>query len=222
MIDLTGHTPFAAGYNRHCYQHPEQPDICLKVLIPANIERRFQRQPLAKKLLGRKRLDDNRQETRAHQQPAISRLLNAGQASTVWQHLPRFDGTVDTSLGPANASELVRTADGQPAPTLETLLAQGQWQPTLIEACDRFQQWLLRYGILTRNLLPHNLVVTDRSGRQELLLVDGLGAPTLQHHLSTIPALRQRYLQRKLKRFHRRIQWELAGRPTRWQDAENS
>lgn len=220
MIDLTGRQPFASGSNRHCFVHPDDPTICLKVIIPENIERRFQRQPLMKKLLGRQRLDDNRQELVGHDQRAIRRLVERGEEARLSQHLPGFFGVVTTTLGPANASELIRQANGFPAPTLEACLQREGRSQALEAAITRFSDWLWGTGILTRNLLPHNLVVTDRSGQPELFLVDGLGAPAVQERLAISTTWRHRYLTRKLRRFQLRIDWELSDRRTSWESAQ--
>ncbi|SFR85405.1 PhoP regulatory network protein YrbL [Marinobacter daqiaonensis] len=221
MIDLRGHVPFASGSNRHCYRHPDQPDRCLKVIRPENIEARFRRQPAWKKALGRQRLDDNRQEILAHQQTAIRRLLSSGQADLAWQHLPRFYGQVPTTLGLANESELILEEDGMPAATLESWLIMQGVTPTIQPAIERFCDWLRTTGILTRNLLPHNLVVTRRGGSPELILVDGLGAPAVPSRLAAIPQWRNRYTDRRIRRFRKRIQWEVTGRQTAWEKEQH-
>ncbi|MFL1454323.1 YrbL family protein [Marinobacter sp. GN3S48] len=220
MIDLSRATPFASGANRHCFRHPDNPRLCLKVLRPENIEARFQRQPLAKKLLGKKRIDDNAQELKAHHQSAIRQLLAQGQAETVWQHLPRFHGAVQTSLGSANVSELLLDDHDQPAETLEHYLQRQGFDQPIQEAVGRFCDWLLDTGILTRNLLPHNLVVVESERRAELYLVDGLGAPAIPDKLSAIPAWRRRYISRRIQRFYLRIEWELSNRQQSWEHSQ--
>ncbi|MGM0769386.1 MAG: YrbL family protein [Pseudomonadota bacterium] len=220
MIDLGTCQPFASGSNRHCFRHPDDPLLCLKVLRPENIEARYQRQPLAKKLLGRRRIDDNAQELKAHRQRAIRHMLCRGEAEVVWQHLPRFHGTELTSLGSANVSQLLLDDQGQPAQTLEHYLRHRGFDQPMRDAVGRFCDWLQTTGILTRNLLPHNLVVVNRHQRPELYLVDGLGAPTIPDKLATVPAWRQRYVERRIRRFYLRIDWELSDRNNSWESAQ--
>jgi len=219
-IDLSGCEPFASGYNRHCYRHPDDPALCLKVLRPENIEARFQRQAWPKKALGRARIDDNRQELRAHRQQAIKALIAQGQGSLIWSHLPRFHGAVETSLGPANLSELLLGIDGSPAETFEHYLQRRGFDQPIRSAAERFCQWLTETGILTRNLLPHNLVIADRQGQPELFLVDGLGAPAIPDKLATLPAWRQRYIHRRIRRFYLRINWETGDRNESWEASQ--
>lgn len=220
MIDLSQSRPFASGANRLCFRHPDQPGRCLKVLKPDSLEQRYRRQSPAKRLLGKRRLDDNRQEHLGYGQPAIARRLGGPQEAALWQHLPRLYDDEITTLGRANVSDLITDRSGHPSPTLEHYLRRPL-PPELERAIDRFCRWLQDYGILTRNLLPHNLVVSNRSGQPELYLIDGLGAPSLQRLLAHQPSLRRRAIGRKIQRFHRRIRWELGGRRERWEAVQN-
>lgn len=221
VIDLSDQTPFASGYNRHCYLHPDTPGRCLKVIRPENIEARYQRQTPLKKLLGKSRINDNKQEQRAHQQIAIVSLIKQGQENQVWRHLPRFYGETSTSLGPANESELLLNSNGEPAQTLESYLQEHGFDPSIKAASERFCEWLEETGILTRNLLPHNLVIAWRNNQPELFLVDGLGAPDAQNRLAAIPAWRRRYIARRISRFYNRIAWELSDKQQSWEASQN-
>lgn len=220
MIDLSACEPFASGHNRHCYRHPQDPALCLKVLRPENIEVRFQRQSWPKKALGRSRINDNHQEIRAHRQQALKKLIASGREDLVWAHLPQFYGSTDTSLGEANVSEFLASNDGTPAQTLEHHLQKQGFDQTAKGAVDRFCNWLLETGILTRNLLPHNLVIADRQGQPELFLVDGLGAPSVPNGLAVMPAWRRRYITRRIRRFYLRIDWEIGDRSKSWLDSQ--
>lgn len=215
MIDLTHHRPFASGFNRHCYIHPDNPGLCLKVVRRDHLEQRYQRQPTAKKLLGRQRLDDNRQEQHAHRQAAL-----AAPDSPAWQLIPAFYGSVPTTLGQANVSELIVNDDGSPACTLEHVLKAAPSSTPVQSAIDEFCLRLTQTGLLTRNLLPHNLVVQRTDAGLRLVLVDGLGAPTLAALLAGNAAYRRRYIERKIRRFHLRIDWECRGRPGSWEQAQ--
>ncbi len=213
-LDLTGLQPFAQGSNRLCFQHPDDTDRCLKVIRPENIEARFKRQSKLKNLLGKQRLNDNIQELKAHQQPALMQL----DADTQGSHLPQFYGSVETSLGQANESELIRCADGHVAPTLEALIRHQNLSPELTKAVDEFLAWLRQTRILTRNLLPHNLVVSDRSGQPQLFLIDGLGAPTIPQALASVPGWSTHYIERKIARFRKRLAWEQNNEGLSWED----
>jgi len=216
VIDLSNQKPFASGYNRDCYRHPNLPNRCLKIIRPENIQVRYQKQVTAKKLLGKSRLNDNKQEQAAHRQSAILALISKGQENTVWSHLPKFHGKTATSHGPANDSELILDPSGAPGQTLEHYLRQNGFDAPIKAASARFCKWLESTNILTRNLLPHNLVIGQRNNQPELFLVDGLGAPSVQNLLSAVPAWRARYITRRISRFYKRITWELSDRQQSW------
>jgi len=216
MIDLSALRPFASGDNRRCYQHPHDPTLCLKVLRPENIEIRFQRQLWLKKALGRTLINDNHQEIRAHQQQAIRKLIATGREELAWAHLPRFYGSAETSMGTANVSEFLIGEQGKPAQTFEHYLRHRGFDQMAQRAAEKFCDWLQKIGILTRNLLPHNLVISHRDGQPELFLVDGLGAPTIPDQLATLPAWRSRYINRRIRRFYLRIDWEIGDRRQPW------
>ena len=144
-------------------------------------------------------------------------MLSRGEAEMVWQHLPRFYGAELTSLGSANVSELLLDDQGKPAQTLEHYLRHRGFDQPMREAVGRFCEWLQTTGILTRNLLPHNLVVTALSGQPELFLVDGLGAPTIPQTLARVPGWNRHYIARKLARFELRLAWEQSDQMVSWE-----
>jgi hypothetical protein len=218
MLDLSDKLPFAQGYNRLCYEHPLDSARCLKIVRPENIATRAQRQSRLKQLLGTSRLNDNTQEIIAHNQRAIRNLVSKGHEDLVWAHLPKFYGNVQTSRGEANESELIRCANGCVAPTLETLIRDQGLTQDLEIGIEELIDWLKQTRILTRNLIPHNLVVTDRAGRIQLFLVDGLGAPTIPQALAPLPGWSSHYIDRKIDRFRKRLAWEQNTEGLSWED----
>ena len=224
MIDLSGQTPFASGSNRHCFRHPDRPGRCLKLVRPENIEARYRRQKPVKKLLGKARLNDNRQEIQAHRQPALVELLRRGQDQLLWAHLPQFFGPVETAQGWANESELLTDSHGAPAETLEQYLQRRGFDSNARQLVEDLAGWLTQTGILTRNLLPHNLVIASRADQSDarLFLVDGLGAPLLPRLLSTTPAWRLHYIRKRIRRLYTRIDWELGDRRQSWEQAQKA
>lgn len=214
IVDLSGATPFAEGDNRWCFRHPEQPNRCLKVMKPGVAEALYEAMPLHKKIRGRDSADDNLREARGYAQTAISRA-----SQSAWEHLPRWHGRVQTSLGMANETDLIQDA-GQPAGTLEELLRETGLSQEVLIALQDFGNWLTGTGILSRNLLPHNLVVQRQANPWRIYLIDGLGAPPTQDLLCRMPAYRRRYLGRRLKKMWARCEWEASGRKGHWSEVE--
>ncbi|GAA5525162.1 uncharacterized protein YrbL [Microbulbifer aestuariivivens] len=217
MIDLSGLTPFASGGNRHCYRHPQDPEKCVKVMRAGRIDELKRRAPWYKRLGGDSRFDDNLRELDGYRQRA---LRGAGEQSIAWRHLARWYGIHDTSEGAGAVTELIVDPQGQPAITLEHYLKQHGLDKPIEEALQRFSQWLQDTGILTKNILPHNLVIRQKGGQPELCLIDGLGCAAFLPLAEYFPRVRKHYIQRRILRMWRRIHWELSDRAITWKQAE--
>ncbi|WP_299595082.1 YrbL family protein [uncultured Microbulbifer sp.] len=219
MIDLSNSKPFASGGNRHCYHHPDFPDRCVKVMLPGRVAELRQRAPWYKALARDSHFDDNAREVAGYRQRV---LRSASSHSSVWEHLPRWYGMTETSEGPGAVSELLLDEQGAPAMTLETYLKNVGLDVAIRDALERFSQWLRATGVLTKNLLPHNLVVVTRNRQLELYLVDGLGNAAflpLSEHFSIS---RRRYIQRRIEKMWKRIHWEISDRSIPWKKAERA
>ncbi|WP_346837738.1 YrbL family protein [Microbulbifer sp. SAOS-129_SWC] len=217
MIDLRDLQPFASGGNRHCYRHPQQPELCVKVMRRGRVAELRGRAPWYKALVSDKRFDDNEREVEGYAQPA---LKNAGSHSPVWQHLPRWYGIQETSEGPGAVSQLIVDSDGKPAPTLEDYLHQYGLDAHIRAALARFSEWLRETRVLTKNILPHNLVVRDEDGRLELYLIDGLGSAAFLPLAKLFDHFSRRYIERRIQRMWQRIRWEVSDKSLTWKEAE--
>ena len=96
MINLDGIQSFAEGGNRKCYINPTNPKRCLKVLHENLLENLKKNSVWYKRLGNIEGLDDNLREEKAYKQKAISYPIN----SSIWDHLAKWYGMVETSLGP--------------------------------------------------------------------------------------------------------------------------
>ncbi|UHQ56932.1 YrbL family protein [Microbulbifer sp. YPW16] len=217
MIDLSGQKPFASGGNRHCYRHPSDAGKCVKVMRTGRIDELRNRAPWYKRLAGNDRFDDNLRELAGYRQRA---LRHVGDNSPVWRHLARWYGLVDTSEGTAAVSQLILDDSGNPAPTLESYLQQHGLDAPITAALEQFAQWLWETRVLTKNILPHNLVVRMRDGTPELVLIDGLGRATLLPFPEWFEFSNRHYIQRRIQRMWRRIHWEVSDKSLSWKEAE--
>lgn len=217
MIDLSQQQPFASGGNRHCYRHPDYPDRCVKVMLPGRIEELRQRAAWYKTWMRDARFDDNAREVEGYQQKI---LRDADDESPVWQHLPRWFGLEDTSEGPGAVSELILDDHGRPAMTLEAYLSKHGLDDYIRGALERFAEWLQATGVLTKNVLPHNLVIRERDGLPSLYLVDGLGSAAFLPLVEIFSRSRMRYIERRIQRMWARVEWEVSDRSLTWKQAE--
>ena len=210
MIDLSGSTPFAEGGNRKCFIHPAQSDRCLKVIHPGLLEKIIKNKPWYKKFRSKNSFDDNLREQEAYKQKAL--IANNPK---VWKHLAKWHGMVETSLGMASETELIKNNE-KVAETLESYLFANGLTDEIKLAINQFHKWLRENLILTKNLIPHNLVIKKENGEIIIKIIDGLGSQAfipLPNH-STFFA--KRYVERRIELMWSRINWDLSGRKGNW------
>jgi len=210
MIDLSGSTPFAEGGNRKCFIHPAQSDRCLKVVHPGLLEKIIKNKPWYKKFRSKDSFDDNLREQEAYKQKAL--MVDNPE---IWKHLAQWYGMVETNIGLASETELIKN-NGQIAETLENYLFSNGLTNEIKIAINEFHQWLRDNLILTKNLIPHNLVIKSEKDEMIIKIIDGLGSQAfvpLPNH-STFFA--KRYVERRIELMWSRINWDLSGRKGNW------
>ena len=210
MIDLSGLTPFAEGGNRKCFIHPAQSDRCLKVIHPGLLEKIIKNKPWYKKLRSKDSFDDNLREQEAYKQKALT--VNNPE---VWKHLAKWYGMVETSLGMASETELIKNNE-KVAETLESYLFANGLTDEIKLAINQFHKWLRENLILTKNLIPHNLVIKKENGEIIIKIIDGLGSQAfipLPNHSNFFA---KRYVERRIELMWSRINWDLSGRKGNW------
>ena len=210
MIDLSGSTPFAEGGNRKCFIHPAQSDRCLKVIHPGLLKKIINNKPWYKKLRSKDSFDDNLREQEAYKQKALT-----ANNPEVWKHLAKWYGMVETSLGMASETELIKNNE-KVAETLESYLFANGLTDEIKLAINQFHKWLRENLILTKNLIPHNLVIKKENGEIIIKIIDGLGSQAfipLPNHSNFFA---KRYVERRIELMWSRINWDLSGRKGNW------
>lgn len=202
-LQLTRETPFAEGGNRVCYVHPDDQGLCIKVRRPDfSLADKRKKAGFPKTLLPLSRFDDNAEEFDVMQQ------LDNRFGETLYRHVSRCHGFVDTDLGAGLVSELVRDESSEISETLKKYL----WDHGFTEDCQlkvaEFAEEWQRTLIPSRALLLHNLVVQrDNSGKiQRLVLIDGLGSPNLIPFWLYPLSARQSKIQRRIADLYSRIE----------------
>ena len=211
MINLDGVSSFAKGGNRRCYVSPINPKRCLKVLHENLLDKLKENSAWYKRLGKNAGLDDNLRERDAYNQRAISSPIN----SSVWNHLAKWYGMVETNLGPASETELILN-DGEIAETLETYLFREGLTPEIQEALKTFENWLRTHLVLTKNIIPHNVVIKKENGSLILVIIDGLGCKSFIPLPKYSRFFARIYVERRIKLMWSRIHWDLGGRIGDW------
>ena len=154
MIDLSNTKPFASGGNRDCYINPSNANTCIKVTKKKILEKIKKEKVWYKKFRSNESFDDNLREQLAYKQKAITSPLD----NSIWDHLAKWNSMVDTSLGPASETELIKN-DDEIAETLENYLFREGLTDEIKLAIESFEIWLRRHQVLTKNIIPHNIVL---------------------------------------------------------------
>ena len=211
MIDLNEEAAFAEGGNRKCYISPQDPDRCLKVLHKRLQEDLKKRVPWYKRFKADNYFDDNLREEKAYGQKA----LNDCNDSSAWDHLARWHGMVETNLGPASETELIRN-NNEIAETLESYLFREGLTVEITQAIQSFETWLRKHLVLTKNIIPHNIVLRKENDIFILKIIDGLGCKALVPLPEYSKFFARMYVERRIKLMWSRIHWDLSGRKGNW------
>jgi len=171
MIELSTRTPIAIGQLRKIYQHPDAPDLLIKVIRPEAIVARW----------GGARRWYKRIPRALHYTGYVRELKEyiAIQARTRDGNPPiaRMVGIVHTDLGLGLVSEKVRDDSGAPGPTLAKLYEHNRgFTPGIEQALAVFLRDLQACNVIVGDLHAWNLVYgSDSRGGPRLVLVDGFG-----------------------------------------------
>lgn len=197
-IILNGLAPFSKGGNRFCYVSPLDPLICLKVDQPhRSPEMRRRKKSFSARLRPIRYFDENVSEVTALAK--LHRMTPGGHH----QNLPKSYGLIETDMGFAHATDLVRDVDGRISETLEMYLSRNGLDKDAIGAIDEFRDTWIRTALITRELLPHNLLIQKGKDGFRLILIDGFGRRTPANRLPV--ALRRIKVSTRLKNMEQRI-----------------
>lgn len=177
------------GLHRECFVHPEDPGLCIKVVVAGSI-------------------NENRREAEYY-----AHLESRGVS---WEMLPRFHGLVQTNLGEGAVFDLVRDHDGRNSHTLAHYLASAgltlQYQDSLREAMARLASYLLENRVITMTLKPKNILFRQEvEGGGTLVIVDNVGNSDfipLANHSSWFA---RRKIRRRWRRFERDLRHAYRG-----------
>ena len=215
VIELDAATPFASGDNRLCFRHPHHPDRCIKVLKEGRARSLQASSPLYKRGMREAYFDDNRREYRAYQQPAIV------QGSVPYDcHIARCFGWVKTTRGDGLVTDFVANSEGLPAQTLEAYVGLHGLDEPVRKAVTEFCKFLRESLVLTKNLMPHNLVLAEDGSNLRLVLIDGLGLSTVLPLAKHIDYFARRHVEKRIQWFNFRLEWEVGDRSVSWRDTE--
>ena len=121
----------------------------------------------------------------------------------------------ETDIGMASETELIRN-DGEIADTLESYLFKNGMTDEIKNSIAVFQEWLRESLVLTKNIIPHNLVIKKENDEMLIKIIDGLGSQAFVPLPSYSNFFAKRYVERRIELMDNRIKWDLSGRKGSW------
>jgi len=185
FVTLTDSLLIGSGTERDCYQHPDDPNLCIKV---------------------------NNGKASPHKKPAkqneieyryYTRFLNRQNNPAI---VPRCHGWTETNKGRGLVFDLIRNKNGDVAPSLLQALEANQIQAK--EAYDllrTLKQQMLREIIIPCDLHPRNILLQTTDNQTLLVLIDGIGNRNLVKFADVIPWLGRLKIERHWHRLEERL-----------------
>ena len=184
MLILSGREPFARGTKRHCYVHPADPSLCIKVPARPGDPQCCREQTAD--------LED------------YAALEKRGGA--VFDHIAAIEGVVDTDLGLGLVCALCRDADGSISSTLADTVQKQGLTPALVRAIGELKAWLKAHRILTRDTGPSNMVAVRLDCDDwKLVIIEGLSNRKYRLLTRFRPRSTDWLIARQLRKFDRRL-----------------
>ncbi len=182
QISETDHLIASGAYCR-CYEHPENPDLCLKITT-----------------------DNPKSVKRFKADLAYFRTLHRIQ--TDLSMIADYVAPCTTNLGPAHLFECVRDHDGTVSNTLEHYLkTQPEHLDAFFHALQDLGQYLQKNQILVSDLHGRNILL-QRSADHALtpIVIDGLGERVAIPILNLFDSLVDAKIVRRWNRFLDKLQ----------------
>lgn len=186
FVTLSDSLLIGSGTERDCYQHPDDPNLCIKVNNGG-------KSPLKKKPA-----KQNEIEYRYYK-----RFLNRLHSPAI---IPRCYGWIDTDKGQGLVFDLIRSKNGEVAPSLLQALEANQIQ--VEEAYDllrKLKQQMLLEIIIPSDLHPRNILLQTTDEQTHLVLIDGIGNRNLVKFADVIPWLGRLKIERHWHRLEERL-----------------
>jgi len=173
MIVLSDAEVIARGGKREIFSHPGFSDRCIKVWLRGQEpETLYRKQHWSRKI--RKRVssfDENNNDRK------VLERLDSLNPPSVWDHVPRYHGVVDTDRGPGVVVEKLCDFDGSLSKAFEDRLQEDGYTHDYERAVGEFGEFWLAHRVPSRELMVYNLVMQEpQPGQFKLYIVDGFGS----------------------------------------------
>ena len=183
MISIEKSGLIGTGHHRECYRHPENKNLCIKIIVSGNSK-------------------ESRREKKYYR-----RLQKRGVS---WDMIPRYYGEIETNMGSGSVFDLVFDHDGAISKNLKHYLSSNQLTEAnysqLSNALDSLKDYLLQQQIITMTMNPNNILCKKlASGSLRLYVIDNIGNPVFIPICNVSSYFAKKKILRKWKRFEDRL-----------------
>lgn len=202
-VTLAGREPFARGGKRACYLHPDRLGLCIKLPLPDQLPVDLHRAAPWHERFRKSvhHFDENHREWMAAQ------WMKQHRDETIWTHVPRYHGWIETDLGRGLLTEVCRDDDGLISRSLLDYLWTHGHTTAVQRAIEDFGEFWIREGVPAHNFILNNLVCQKQpDGRLRIWVVDGLGSRTLIPLCRWFRSAGRRDAKNRIAYLHMRIQ----------------
>jgi len=192
-LDLSAAEPLFRGTTRRIYRHPQDASLLVKVPSREEEARRRANQPGWKQ---RFKPTGIANITNLREIAEIVRLNPEARPQV--SHIYSCIGLIATNFGWGQIVKAEYGADGAYAPTLEQIADRPQLYQN---ALNEFIAWVKICPAVFIDLEPWNCVLAQRNGREEIVMIDGLGEKTVIPFRTYFPSLNQKKNAEQIKQF---------------------
>jgi hypothetical protein len=181
MLQIHPGTLIGKGLHRECFEHPDNPNWCVKIVVAGNS-------------------NENHREAAYYEQLA--------RRGISWEMLTRCHGLVETNMGQGAVFDLVRDYTGEVSGTLARYLTSDELtsshRAVLVGALIALKAYLIENRVITMTLKTKNIVF-QRSveGLDKLVIVDNVGNSDFIPAANYSAFLARLKIQRKWHRFEK-------------------
>ena len=179
MVNIEKSGLVGTGHHRECYRHPEDRNLCIKIVVSGN----------SKEI--------------SREKKHYIRLQKRGIS---WDMIPGYHGEIETNMGSGSVFDLVLDHDGAISNNLKYYLSSNELTEAnysqLSNALDLLKNYLLQHRIITMTLNPNNVLCKKlASGGLRLYVIDNIGNSDYIPICDVSSYFAKKKILRKWKRF---------------------
>ncbi len=185
MITINKSALIGKGHHREVYRHPNDPNLCIKIIFDTNYDsREIQRE--------------------------LNYYKHLEKKGATWEMLPRYHGDIETNLGTGSVFDMILDFDGSISRSLGHYLNSNEKTTTyfddLLISLSMLKSYLLKNKVVTKSLAHRNIVCQkSESGIGRLVLIDNIGNTEFLPISNHVGFMARKKIMRKWRRFEYKL-----------------